>query len=164
MLVRISADLDELVCRFSTRSLPKNEWTHIAHLAVGLWHVERCGGEEALARLRRGIRHLNESRGTVNSATSGYHETITRAYVELLSAFPVRLEGAPVADRLTSLLDGPLSDKAVLLTFYSRPRLMSAEARLRWVESDLAPLSLETVLAKTDREDYTIKAGADSGC
>src|SRR5688572_21330050 len=36
-------ELDDLVMRFVERSLPKAEWTHAAHLAVGLWHVRRYG-------------------------------------------------------------------------------------------------------------------------
>ena len=150
MLGRTAAELDELVRRFDACSLPKDECTHAAHLAVGLWHVERYGEEEALPRLRRGIRHLNESHGTINSATSGYHETITRAYVALLSAFLARSKGASIAHRLASLLDGPLSSREVLLTFYSRPRLICAEARLIWVEPDLAPISLQAVLGSSD--------------
>ena len=80
------AELENLVKRFAERSLPKPEWTHAAHLAVGLWHVSRYGRDDALARLRAGISRLNESHGTVNSATGGYHETVTRAYVQLLAA------------------------------------------------------------------------------
>ena len=38
-------------------------------------------------RLRSGIRRLNESHGGVNSATDGYHETITAAYVQLLAQY-----------------------------------------------------------------------------
>lgn len=140
------SELDCLVRRFGECSLPKREWTHIAHLAVGLWHVEHYGSEEALLRLRAGIKRLNESHGTVNSATSGYHETVTRAYVQLLSAFATRFKGLPLAQRLASLLDGPLSSRELLMTFYSRPRLMSAVARLGWVEPDVTPISLEALL------------------
>jgi hypothetical protein len=37
----------------------------------------------------------------------------------------------------------------MLFTFYSRERLMSVEARARWVEPDLAPLRIEAVLGST---------------
>ena len=52
-----------------------------------MWHIDRYGTEEALSRLRVGIRRLNESHGTPNSDDDGYHETITRAYVQLLSQY-----------------------------------------------------------------------------
>jgi hypothetical protein len=133
-------ELDDLVMRFAECSLPKPEWTHAAHLAVGLWHVSRYGRDEALARLRLGISRLNESHGTINSPTGGYHETVTRAYVQLLVAFAARHPGMTDADRVTALLAGPLADKQALQRFYSRRRLDSVEARLGWAEPDLAPL------------------------
>lgn len=136
-------EVDDLAARFAARAIPHPEWTHAAHLAVGTWHVRRYGPEEALARLRVGIRALNDAHGTPNSSTSGYHETVTRAYVRLLAEFlahcPVDL---PVADCVTRVLAGPLAAKDVLLTFYSRERLMSVTARAAWVEPDLAPLRM----------------------
>jgi hypothetical protein len=140
------AELDELVRRFRACELPRPEWTHAAHLSVGLWHVSSYEPEDALARLRLGIRRLNESNGVVNSATSGYHETITRAYARLLAAFAKRHAAAPVAERVARLLAGRLADRGALLKFYSRACLESPAARLDWVEPDLAPLALEPAL------------------
>ena len=133
--------------RFTTLTLPQEEWTHAAHLVVGAWHVDRYGPADALARLRAGIRRLNASHGNVNTATDGYHETITAAYVILLSAF---LEGCPsdlpLSTRVERLLASPLAARDMLFTFYSRERLLSTDARARWVEPDLAPLRLDAVL------------------
>lgn len=134
------AELEDLVRRFTERTLPKPEWTHAAHLAVGLWHVCRYGRDEALVRLRTAISRLNESHGTVNSATGGYHETVTRAYVQLLAAYAARQPDRTVAQRATALLADPLADRKALLRFYSRARLESSEARLDWVDPDVAPL------------------------
>jgi hypothetical protein len=52
------AVLDDLAQRFAALTLPKPEWTHAAHLAIGLWHASRYGRDDALARLRSGIRLL----------------------------------------------------------------------------------------------------------
>jgi hypothetical protein len=135
------ADIDDLVSRFTTCLVPREEWTHEAHLAVGLWHVHEYGGDQALAQLRAGIRRLNDSHGTPNSETRGYHETVTRAYVQLLAGFH---DACPptmaLRERVARLLAGPLAAKDVLLTFYTRDRLMSAMARAAWVEPDLGPL------------------------
>jgi hypothetical protein len=139
------AELYELVRRFRACELPRLEWTHAAHLSVGLWHVSSYEPGDALSRLRLGIRRLNESNGVVNSAASGYHETITRAYAQLLAAFAKRHAEAPVAERVGRLLAGDLADRGALLRFYSRARLESAEARLAWIEPDLAPLALDAV-------------------
>jgi hypothetical protein len=137
------ADIEDLAARFVDGTLPRAEWTHLAHLAVGTWHVERYGADEALRRLRSGIRHLNDNHGTLNSATSGYHETVTRAYVQLLSQFvqrcPAEME---LRERVLGVINGPLADRDILLRFYSRERLMSPSARTEWIEPDLAPLRL----------------------
>lgn len=134
------AELDELVRRFNACAITRPEWTHVAHLAVGLWHVSRYARADALQRLRTGITRLNESNGVVNSATNGYHETVTHAYVDLLADFAIRHANKTAAERVTALLADPLSDKKALLRFYSRAVLESSEARLDWVEPDLAPL------------------------
>ena len=105
-----TVDLDALVGRFLDRTLPKVEWTHQAHLAVGAWHVDRYGPDEALTRLRDGIRALNDSHGTINSASSGYHETITRAYVRLIAGFFADCADLPLPERVAGLIGGSLGD------------------------------------------------------
>jgi len=139
--------LDDLGARFEACQIPAKEWTHAAHLVVGLWHVHRYGAEDALLRLRNGIRRLNESHGGVNSATNGYHETITAAYVELLAQY---LASCPadmaVGTRAMQLLASPLAAKDALFTFYSRERLLSTEARAAWVEPDRGPVRAAGVL------------------
>jgi hypothetical protein len=133
--------LDDLAAAFRTCALPRDAWTHEAHLGVGAWHVHHHGAAAALEMLRAGIRRLNDHHGTVSSASSGYHETITAAYVRLielsLAAFPdeVTLEA-----RFDALVAGPLGQRTVLARFWSREVLMSAEARARWVPPDLKPL------------------------
>ena len=127
--------LDDLVRRFHDCTLPKTEWTHAAHLAVGAWHVARFGPAVALSRLRANIYRLNESHGTANDDHGGYHETITQGYVTLLGASG----GDGSASAVRTLLAGPLGTRDVLLRFYSRERLMSVAARRGWVEPDLVP-------------------------
>jgi adenylate kinase family enzyme len=134
--------------RFEACAIPARAWTHAAHLTVGLWHVARYAREDALARLRTGIRRLNESHGGVNSETRGYHETITGAYVVLLAQFlEGREDGESLGDVVTRLLEGPLAARDMLFRFYSRDRLMSTEARATWLEPDLRAIDLSAVLA-----------------
>jgi|KBSSwiStaDraftv2_1062776.scaffolds.fasta_scaffold47099_2 hypothetical protein len=141
-------DAAALAARFTALTLPKEEWTHAAHLTVGAWHVDRYGAADALTRLRSGIRRLNESHGNANTATAGYHETITAAYVTLLAAYlDGRAPGLPLDGCVERLLAGPLAARDMLFTFYSRERLLSVEARAQWVEPDLAPLRLDAVLS-----------------
>jgi hypothetical protein len=134
-------ELTSLVARFLDLTLPRAAWTHEAHLAVGAWHVERFGVEEAIPRLRSGIRALNERHGNVNTPTSGYHETITIAFARLLGhALASSDPRTSLARRLDEILSGALVDRGCLLRHWSRERLMSGVARATWVEPDLAPL------------------------
>ena len=114
--------LEERAARFLSGSLPRDQWTHAAHLCVGAWHVDRFGADEAIARLRVGIRALNDQHGTPNTATSGYHETITIAYARLLEQFLARYEpGTQLVERVPHLLTSRLSEGPFLLRFWSRP-------------------------------------------
>lgn len=135
------AELDELVRQFNACTLPKAEWTHQAHLAVGAWHVHRYGAGEAMTRLRDGIRRLNESHGTINSDSSGYHETITHAYVMLLADYLSAAGERPLAQRVARILKSPLAARDALLRFYSRDTLASGDARLGLV-APVVPLGL----------------------
>jgi hypothetical protein len=123
-----AAALEDLVARFRAATLPKAEWTHAAHLAVGAWHVARRGPEGALEVLRGAIRRLNESHGTLNSDTSGYHETVTYAYTVLIAGFLAATPGS-LPEQVRALLASPLAERDVLLRFYSRDRLMGVAAR-----------------------------------
>jgi adenylate kinase family enzyme len=139
--------LDGLGARFEACAIPAKEWTHAAHLVVGLWHVHRYGADGALLRLRTGIRRLNESHGGVNSEANGYHETITVVYVQLLAQYLESSQSDMSLDmRAIELLGGPLAARDMLFTFYSRERLMSTTARLGWVEPDRAPVNVTGVL------------------
>jgi len=135
------ADIEALAARFAAAAIPATEWTHHAHLTVGLWHVARFGPDAALDRMRAGIRRLNAAHGTIDSDTRGYHETITCAFVRLLAGFlAARPAGEPLAAAVAALLAGPLAARDVLLRHYSRERLMSVAARRAWIEPDLTPL------------------------
>ncbi|MFL5511392.1 MAG: hypothetical protein ACJ8CN_03005 [Gemmatimonadales bacterium] len=134
------AQLDDFVARFLERTLPKSEWTHAAHLSVGAWHVHRYGVDQAVERLRWGIRALNDSHGTANTDSSGYHETVTRAYAHLIAEFLAGQRNGTLAQRVKVLLASPLAHKNALLRYYSRELLMSVAARREWNGPDLRPL------------------------
>jgi hypothetical protein len=138
-----SRSLDELAAALRACTLPREEWTHAAHLRVGAWHVHHHGAAEALTLLRTRIRRLNERHGTANTATGGYHETITAAYVRLIEEFLATFAaGVPLEARADALLASPLGDRSVLLRFWSKEVLGSPRARAEWVSPDVSPLGL----------------------
>ncbi|HXC51292.1 MAG TPA: hypothetical protein VN634_10445 [Candidatus Limnocylindrales bacterium] len=132
--------IDTLAAAFIDLTLPKKEWTHLAHLRVGLWHLLHHSPEEALSLLRVRIRTLNESHGVENSETGGYHESITRFYVWQIGEFLEAAGRERPIDELAAELIAEHGDKNLPLRYWSKDRLMSRDARVGWVEPDLEPL------------------------
>ncbi len=135
------AEAAALVSAFEARTLPKSEWTHEAHLIVGLWYVMHEPLPSALVSMRERIRAYNEASGVANTATSGYHETITCLFLIAIAAHVVSSESDEFEELLASLLAGPCGDSRFPLRHYSRERLMSPEARAIWLDPDLQPFS-----------------------
>jgi len=132
-----SDDLERLVGQFISRTLPKAGWTHEAHLRVGLWHVLNHGADDALRLLRDRIRGYNESVGTANTDTSGYHETITKFYVLVTERFLSESDRLMPIEDLAVALVAHYGDRGLPLNYYSRECLFSVTARKSWVEPDL---------------------------
>ncbi len=136
------AEIERLATRFCACTLPKAEWTHAAHVAMAIWLILRRPDLLPERDMPDMIRRYNISVGGVNSDSAGYHETITLASLHmtrhLLAGLPADIAPADALDR--ALTASPLGDKDWPLTHWSRDRLMSSEARRRWVDPDLAPL------------------------
>jgi hypothetical protein len=139
-----------LLLQFSAGTLPRELWTHEAHLIVGAWHVCLYGVQDAIERLRAGIRRLNFAHGTVNSDTSGYHETITVVYANLLEVFLSDNVGMPFGECLARLRSSPLANRNFLDRYYSPKLLFSTKARHHWVAPDLAPLPILRCVARPE--------------
>ena len=135
------ADIERIAAGVLALTHPYAEWTHAAHFATALWllrHPETLrqhGGMETL------IRRYNDAVGVPNSATRGYHATITEASLRATAqALDEAGPDAPLAPVLAALLASPLGQSRWLLAHWSEPRLMSLAARCGWLEPDLAPL------------------------
>ena len=121
------------------RTLPREEWTHEAHLAACLWLLRERPDIDVETDLPDIIRRYNESQGGVNDDTQGYHHTITMLYVagvrvHLGTCGPMSLSGAA-----NTLIAGDGGNRDWPLHFYSRDRLFSVAARRGWVEPDRDP-------------------------
>lgn len=129
---------DALVRAFEDGTLAREDWTHAAHLVVALAyaHGQRL---EAYERLREGIQRYNRLTGLVETPTRGFHETITRAWFQLVLHFlDLFDDGRPVASLAEDLVQ--LLPKEELFRHFSRNVLLSVDARRGWVEPDLRPL------------------------
>ena len=135
-------DSDEAVARVGegllTRTLPRPEWTHEAHLAATTYLLLKHPEIDLDTELPGLIRRYNESVGGVNSDTEGYHETITRVFLRGVRLFLAEADlKEPIHELVNELLHSPMGKRDWPLRFWSRERLMSADARRGWVAPDL---------------------------
>jgi len=145
---------DKFLSAFESCRLARKDWTHEAHVRMAWLYLTRAAGDGAVfARVRSGIQRLNAAftrrqqilcralpaKPKEMPTATGYHETITAAFV-LLIASRVRPDEdfAGFRDRNPDLFDNTLS---ALLKHYSREVLFSAPAKAEFIEPDLAPLA-----------------------
>jgi hypothetical protein len=123
------------------RTLPREEWTHEAHLAATLYLLTCRPDIDLDAELPGIIRAYNESVGGVNDDTQGYHETITRTFLHGARLFLSEADlSEGLADLVNQFIHSPMGRRDWPLRFYSRERLFSVEARRNFVAPDLAAL------------------------
>jgi len=123
------------------RRLPREEWTHEAHLAATTYLTLKRPEIDLDAELPGLIRRYNESVGGVNDDTQGYHDTITRAYLRGVRLFLEEADTSrPINELVNELLMSPMGRRDWPLRFWSKERLMSVEARRGWVAPDLAAM------------------------
>ena len=116
---------DELTDAFEAGEIDGADFPHESHLQVAWTLARRYGDDEGLNRMRAGLQDIAGRAGRPEV----YHETITRAWFELV-------EPLDDLDHHPELLD-----RRLLARFYSPAVLESG--RKRWVAPDLRPLRLE---------------------
>lgn len=121
-------------------ALPREAWTHEAHLGACLWLLTERPDIDVDAGIGTIIRRFNESVGGVNDDTQGYHDSITRAYVAGVRLFLSETGETGLAERANAMLLSDVGRRDWPLRFYSRELLFSVPARRGFVEPDLAPL------------------------
>jgi hypothetical protein len=121
-------------------TLTRPEWTHEAHLASCLWIIVERPDILPERDLPDIIRRFNESVGGVNDETQGYHETITQCFIRGVHLYLGRAGEGTLIAKVNDLLQAPEGRRDWPLRFYSYERLFSVDARLGFVEPDLAAL------------------------
>jgi hypothetical protein len=128
--------ISQLVEQFQARTLPINEWTHEAHLTVAFWYLWNYPKMAALCYLRSGIIGYNVAVGTVNTPSSGYHETITQFWVDIISRFLKKdRKKRTLEEVLNEFLQSEASKRDTMFQYYSGEILISVTARARYVRS-----------------------------
>ncbi|MCP3137318.1 hypothetical protein [Pyxidicoccus xibeiensis] len=114
---------------------PGEDFRHGAHVRLAWLCLREHGFEAGLARVRELIQRYAAALG----ATGKYHETLTRAWAELVQ---VGLDAAPDVTSFDAFLEArpELEDSRLLERHYRKETLDSVAARAGWVPPDMAPL------------------------
>ncbi len=136
------AALSDFVHLFETAHLPRERWTHGAHVAIAALYLRRYA-YGVLPKVRTAIRRHNRAVGTPANA---YHETLTIFWLAVVDDF---LQGADCATDLDAV-------RLAVEEFGEQRRLhgeycgfdvvKSDAARGRWLKPDLKPLEVRFIL------------------
>ena len=129
-------EIEYLFEKFSDRTLPKEQWTHEAHLTVALYYLFHHSREEAACFLRSGIITYNHSLGNQNTSSNGYHETITLFWIYVIDNFVQQHPALSLLELCNLFLQSPFAARDYPFQFYSKELLMSTAARGYWTEPD----------------------------
>jgi hypothetical protein len=140
-LFSTDAEIERIGEGLLARTLPREEWTHEAHLAATTYLLTRRPDVDLDAALPDIIRRFNESIGGVNDDTQGYHETITRVFLHGVRLFLAEADAKEsLYELVNELLLSPMGKRDWPFRFYSPERLFSVEARRDFIVPDLAAL------------------------
>ncbi len=125
---------DAFVKAWEAGELPRAQWTHAAHVAMGACYVVRYG-TSAVDELRRGIKRHNAAVGTLDTPTSGYHETLTCFWTGVVSRLVKGASDPWLAARHAVSKVGQARDLHRL--YYSFDVVGDQRARASFVPADL---------------------------
>ncbi|MDA7977885.1 MAG: hypothetical protein MPJ50_03840 [Pirellulales bacterium] len=139
-----------LVAAFENGTLPHEDWNHEAHLRVAFCYLSQHAFEEAMERIRAGLKNYLSAKEIINTATQGYHETMTQLWMHVIAALMAGHAGERTKQSL--LQKNPtgsaefiernafLLEKSLWRMFYSRRQMVSIRAKQEFVPPDITPL------------------------
>ncbi len=138
----MTEDDQRLIQQFEDGSIPLDEWDQRTHVSIAFLLQSEHGFDEALVRLRKGIRSYNAANGIEESPASGYNETTTVALFRIIDTVRRAYERVFPAESAREFCDlhPELMSKHILRLFYSPARRMDPRAKAEFVGPDLAPL------------------------
>jgi hypothetical protein len=132
----------ELLRRFETCTLAFELWTHRCHVKVAYLYLVHHSFDEALIRMRAGVKAYNAAHDVPEGPTSGYNETTTHAFLHLVAATMQAYGEAFPTPTADSFCDAhpQLMSKHILRLFYSPQQRMHPLAKAQFVPPDLTAL------------------------
>jgi len=120
-------DDESFLLAFESCALPPETFDHRAHIRVAFLYLSRLPFLEACIAMRNSLQRYAAHIGRAGL----YHETITVAYVSILSQ---RMADAPGLDWAALIAANPdLLDRTLLMRYYTAEALAANDARQRFV-------------------------------
>ena len=129
-------EVQALVDGFESCGIAAAEFTHAAHIAVGLYYLAEFPPVVALSRMRKNIRAF----AAHHRADSLYHETITTFWMRLLDHLAsAKYVDLPLWQRINVIV-ADWGTRRPVEAHYTPELISSAAARERWMPPDREPL------------------------
>ena len=119
--------------------LPRDEWTHEAHLMVGLY-VVLTYGKHAVLEMKKRVWNYNEIKGKGNKGT-GYHHTLTVFWIWVIRKFVLENDITKFDDEALDKLifDEELARRNLIEDYYDEVMLLLS--RREYFLSDIKPMA-----------------------
>lgn len=131
---------DAFLRGFEQCTLPKQEWTHGAHIAAAANYLFLSNIDVVLPLMRARIQAYNLSVGGANTATSGYHETLTRFWLIIVAELLRQRQPVSRLDAVRQAVAIFGESRALHTLYYSGDVVKDPSARQTWRAPDLLPL------------------------
>jgi hypothetical protein len=120
-------------------TLPPADWNHRAHVRLAFVYLQGRSFDDALGRMREELHRQVARREVVDALESGYHETMTVAWLRLVRS--AMADHGPYDSFDALAREHPhLLERRLLRVFYSRARLTTWDAKRAFLDGDLAAL------------------------
>lgn len=123
------AEILDLVRKLEQCEIAPTDFHHRDHLAVSAAYLYASDYASALERIRATLKRFIGHHGL-----KGYHETITRFWMEQIAE---RLDRSQSLGKSVRQIQDQLGDKDLIYQYFTKELLNSAEAREAWIEPDV---------------------------
>ena len=134
-------EIDVWLAGFEAGTLAKERFgSHAGHVFTGACYVHRHGEAETMDLMRERVKAFNVAVGGQNTATAGYHETITVFWVKVLAGFRGEFGAITRAEFARAAVERFGGRRDLLKEFYGFDVVASEEARRVWIAPELRSL------------------------
>lgn len=131
--------LRAFITAWESHALPKEQWTHGAHVATCAFYTATLGPAEALRQMRERIPNYNLAVGGQNTEDAGYHETLTCLWAHVIADFiKARTFATPFA-AVEATVHRYGQERKIHEMFYTFNVVADRRARREWVPPDKLP-------------------------